>query len=335
MSQLQDLENFARQVGRSLASAFSELASVDLSETRLWKAVHNVMDSHLAQLADTGCWGRDNQRPSAAMWQEAAAWLRLGSLQLRAREKPAGYAGDFELLYRICTQDLRGTGVGRAMDHYFQQHAAPQAVRNRAEVICQEVVRRVRAPSVAVHVVSVGSGPAWELQRASQELSPADRQRLHCTLIDIDPKALEFAGDRLRHWLPADHVQVVRTNLRRLPQLLPTGSLAPPADLLFCSGYADYLDDTQMIELLRAFQHSLTTTGEWLVFHFGKDNPSRAYMEWIGNWYIVYRTATDLQRLAGEADVPHGEVQVEPAGVNLYLRGGSCGWTSWSKTTTC
>ena len=56
----------------------------------------------LDQLSATGCWGEANRVPSSELWRIAAPWLEVGSLQLRARTKPRGYAGDFEMLAQIC-----------------------------------------------------------------------------------------------------------------------------------------------------------------------------------------------------------------------------------------
>jgi hypothetical protein len=44
-------------------------------------------------------------------------------------------------------------------------------------------------------------------------------------------------------------------------------------------------------------------------------------MEWIGNWYLTYRTRDELAELAQVAGIPRTAftLGVEAAGVNLYL----------------
>jgi hypothetical protein len=44
-------------------------------------------------------------------------------------------------------------------------------------------------------------------------------------------------------------------------------------------------------------------------------------MEWIGNWYLTYRTPAELERLALQAGIPRDRFSVacEPSGVNLFL----------------
>jgi len=44
-------------------------------------------------------------------------------------------------------------------------------------------------------------------------------------------------------------------------------------------------------------------------------------MEWIGNWYLLYRDAAELRNLAAAADIPAAciELGAESLGVDLYL----------------
>ena len=77
--------------------------------------VANVMNQLLSQLSATGIWGPDNRLPSSELWKRAGDVLSVGSLQLHARTKPFGYAGDFEMLARISVPMIDGAmrSVGR------------------------------------------------------------------------------------------------------------------------------------------------------------------------------------------------------------------------------
>ncbi|MEM7315660.1 MAG: class I SAM-dependent methyltransferase, partial [Planctomycetota bacterium] len=59
-----------------------------------------------------------------------------------------------------------------------------------------------------------------------------------------------------------------------------------------------------------------------LVFNFSNDNPSRSYMEWYGNWYLIYRSADCLTRMVELAQLNNAKfsVEKEPTGANLYLQ---------------
>ncbi|HEX5498007.1 MAG TPA: hypothetical protein VFX03_02230, partial [Thermomicrobiales bacterium] len=49
--------------------------------------------------------------------------------------------------------------------------------------------------------------------------------------------------------------------------------------------------------------------------------PTRAYMEWIGNWYLIYRTSADLERLAAAAGIHPANfaIEAEKLGIDLFL----------------
>ena len=75
----------------------------------------------------------------------------------RARTKPRGYAGDHELLARIYSGQLCEDRWGRLFDRYFQDQAAPQAVRNRMRMAAEWIEEVVHAGQPTVRIAIVGS----------------------------------------------------------------------------------------------------------------------------------------------------------------------------------
>ncbi|NLF68907.1 MAG: ChaN family lipoprotein [Candidatus Anammoximicrobium sp.] len=277
----------------------------------------------LDRLSATACWGEANRLPSGELWRIAGHWLEVGTLQWRARTKPRGYAGDFEMLEQICAHHVCDHPLGAVFDRFFQAQAAPQAVRNRTALIAQSVVQFVRAcRATTVHVVSVGSGPAIDLQRACTALTAPERRRLRLTLLDLDPLALDQARLRLSAVIDGPQLRPVRENLFRLGQPGRGNDAWRETDFLICSGLFDYLDETAAAALLSHFWDSLRPGGGALVFNFAPHNPSRAYMEWIGNWYLTYRDRRQLRDAAARAGIPDDCVtlEAESSGVNLYWR---------------
>jgi len=280
-----------------------------------------ALQEALDRLSATGCRGEANRLPSGELWRIAGRWLEVGTLQLRARTKPRGYAGDFEMLEQICTHHVCDHPLGAVFDRFFQAQAAPQAVRNRTNLIAASIARFVRDCRVTpVHVVSVGSGPAIDLQRACAAVTEAERRRLRITLLDLDPVALDHARWRLSALIDGQQRRLVRENLFRLAQPGRSNDALREVDFLICSGLFDYLDEAAAVAMLSHFWDSLRPAGQALVFNFAPHNPSRAYMEWIGNWYLTYRTAEQLHDVAARAGIPHGCVTVaaEASGVDLY-----------------
>jgi len=290
------------------------------------KLADEMVDSALARclgrLAATGCWGPDNRLPSGELWRVAGPLLQVGSLQHHARFKPHGYAGDHEMLSRICERSCCDDPLGRVFDRYFLRQAAPAAVRSRtrqmAAMLASDSAARDGAP---FHVVSVGSGPGIDVSDGLRLLPAERRGEVRVTLIDLAPDALDCARQRIEPLLPPQRLRCVRTNLFRLPDAPDPDGVLGRADLLICTGLFDYLDDAPAAAMLRFFRRQLTPGGRLLVGNFAPDTPTRAYMEWIGNWYLTYRTAEQLDQLAAAAELRPGDYSIgcEETGTDLFL----------------
>ena len=124
-----------------------------------------------------------------------------------------------------------------------------------------------------------------------------------------------------RSWLPIVVLRCIRENLFRLPERRDVdGQLGRP-QFLACPGLFDYLPDDSAVALLALLWRQLADGGLMLVGNFAEHNPARAFMEWIGNWYLIYRTVEQMERLALGAGIPHGQFTIgsERLGVNRFL----------------
>ena len=307
------------------------LADLERAErlTGYWKderladaAMNTALSACLNRLAGTGCWGEANRLPSSELWRIAGGLLERGTLQAHARNKPFGYAGDHEMLTRIWERSCCQDPLGAAFDRYFLRQAAPAAVRARIEQTAAAMaVHCLHSRRPEYEVVSVGSGPAIDLYEALVALPAERRAMVRVRLLDLDPQALETAAGRIGPLLSDGALSPVRTNLYRLPQgSQGTGVLGRP-DFLICSGLFDYLADEPAVAMLRLFWEQLGEDGLLLVGNFAPHNPTRAYMEWLGNWYLLYRTAEDVHRLAAAAGLPPETFSVgcDRTGNDLFL----------------
>ncbi|MBI2478936.1 MAG: class I SAM-dependent methyltransferase [Planctomycetia bacterium] len=305
MNALNELREHARRAGEKLLEdlRFAEVTTNGWSnQERANLEMSRIMNACLDDLALTGCSGEANRVPSRALWKVAGETLAVGWLQNHARQKPRGYAGDFEMLEKIVQRTLSADPLGRAFDHFFQEQAAPEAVRSRTKLVAERIVSLLQASTKDnVHICSVGSGPALDIELACRGLSPDERTRLNVSLLDLDPEALAVAERRLSLLLRPDQLHAHRENLFRLPRLKRTDSLLQQADFIACTGLFDYLTDVDSVAMLQCFWRHLATDGELMVFNFVPSNPSRAYMEWIGNWYLTYRDDAAIADLIHEA----------------------------------
>ena len=305
-------------------------------DERHYDCVRQILDRCLVQLGQLNFWGPANRVPSSELWNVAGPILERGWLQNRARAKPRGYAGDYEMLARIYEERLCDDPLGRLFDRYFQEQAAPVAVRHRMRMMADWIVDSVQESGVGgresgtggkgemgppFRIAIFGSAFGLEVRDALLRLDIATRNRLHVTLLDLDPAAVEFAGQQLQSLLRPDQIVATAENLFRLPDRPSIAGLLDGADLLFCPGLFDYLDETAAVAMLRALATRLAPGGRLTIFQFAPHNPTRAYMEWVANWYLIYRDTAQLQSLVAAAGIPaaHAHCGAEPLGVDLYV----------------
>ena len=336
-----------RQAAERLVAELSaaEAALSVQSEDASFATVAAALDECLAECSATGLWGPSNQLPSSVLWNTAGKLIARGWLIQRARTKPRGYAGDYELLSAMYENRLCDDALGRLLDRYFQGPAAPVAVRNRmgmmAEWSVEESLRRdaraqgahaprspisaprspISAPRSPWKIAVVGSAFGLEIRNALVRLDSGRREGVTVTLLDVDPAALAFSRERLGEWLPPERIVTASANLFRLPERPKLAEPLAASDLLFCPGLFDYLDDKAATAMLRLFWQQLAPGGGLVVFQFAPHNPSRALMEWIGNWHLVYRDEPAMRSIAAAAGIAaeHVKTGAEAQGVDLYL----------------
>jgi hypothetical protein len=92
-------------------------------------------------------------------------------------------------------------------------------------------------------------------------------------------------------------------------------------DLIWSAGLFDYLADQVFVMVLRRFVPFIRPGGELVIGNFSKNNPSRYWMEAVGDWKLHHRTESELRALAHAAGVDDQRLSIgaEPEGVNLFL----------------
>jgi hypothetical protein len=320
-----DVIERVREVGERLAGEVRAAetltdgwANQDLGFALLDTALARCLES----LVTTGLWGKDNQLPSVELWHAVSTWLKRGSLQARARFKPRGYAGDYLLLEQLWQNRCCDDPLGRLFDRYFQAQVAVHAVRARMEQAANTIVSHLLSrPRREYCLMSIGSGPASELARVVELLPASLRSALRLTLLDLDGEALDYARAKLLGLLPPEQVVVRRENLFRLCRLAGSEELFRGLDFVLCLGLFDYLADEPAEDLLRLSWSSLRPGGALLVGNFAPHHATRAYMEWFGNWYLIYRDPAAMRQLALRSGFPPDATRLgaERMGVDLFL----------------
>ncbi|QGJ68504.1 Hypothetical protein PBC10988_1630 [Planctomycetales bacterium 10988] len=317
------IKAIAREVVTKLTQA--EKLTEDWSNQGLTEIlIDQILSNCLLELDDLGIQGPAIESLSPILWEAAQSWFNVGRLQHRARFKPRGMAGDYLLFSQICTQTVDEHPLGGALDRFFLRQAAPLAVYSRTQQTAFSLVDyALSVPGdQKIKVVSVGSGPAWDSFWALEALPESVRERMEFVLLDLDPEAVQSAKELLELMIKPGQITALRENLFRLAKKKSSIELLSDSDFISCLGLFDYLQDEPAAQMIRLFFQSLKPNGQLFVGNFGAHCPSRAFMEWIGNWYLIYRTPVEMHFLAEKAGIPAGKWQVaaDRTGVNLMLQ---------------
>jgi extracellular factor (EF) 3-hydroxypalmitic acid methyl ester biosynthesis protein len=273
--------------------------------------------------------------PAGHLDAEAKAWslrhvhdfLMQAPILHRARHKPFGYPGDYEVMNFIYAGSFEGSTLfARAVSLAFTRTRAALAVRTRKDRVKRELQALLarRAGSAApVRVLSIAAGPAQELFELLEEAEEMPA-RLEVVLFEQDKHALAHAWHRLRSIVEARFSgQVTLTFLHdSIKRLLRDRDLFAPFgkfDLIFSCGLYDYLADRTAVILSSRLARSLRPGGRLLVANM-VDHPTRWILEHHLDWPLIYRTHQELLDLGREA-VPGARVELleEESGVNPFF----------------
>ncbi len=245
----------------------------------------------------------------------------------RARQKPLGYAGDFEVMNYLYERDFEGaTLFARTLGYAFMRAAAAQAVRCRKDLVkrmLRGLLERRAGAGRAVRLLSVAAGPARELQELLGELDelPVD---LEVVLFDQDKRALEHAFQRLRPLADARfprrvRIEFLNESVRRLLRDLQLFDGVPPFDAVYSAGLFDYFREPTAVRLARNLCAAAGPGGLVLIGNM-VPHVHRWVMEYLLDWELLYRTREELAAIGARA-APHASIRVleEASGVNPFL----------------
>jgi len=259
----------------------------------------------------------DSVRAGLLSRQEVLAYARdlternfQGTMQAQALERKYGYSGDFEMIDAIYQQQITTRARLRRWDLFFHAQAAPIAVRNRKAYFLRLLDQHHSLPRKGpMQVLDVASGPARDLR---EWLIDHPQAEVLFDCIDADVHAIDYARQ-----LCGAYLERIEFHHRNAMRFLPSRGY----DLVWSAGLFDYLMDRSFVFLLKSLLAVTRPGGEVVVGNFSTHNPSRAYMELLGDWSLTHRTEKDLVELAREAGADRGAISVEwePEGVNLFL----------------
>lgn len=245
----------------------------------------------------------------------------------RARHKPLGYPGDFELMNGLYGNHFSGpTLFARAVNLAFVSTPAAEAVRTRKELMKQKLNLALdrATPERCVRILSIAAGPAQEVFEVLHD-RPEIAGPVEIVLFEQDRRALSFAHARLsrvvsRRWQGKVKVVLLHDSIKRLLLGSTVFTAAGEYDMVYACGLCDYLQRNTWAKLCRTLYGTVAPQGTLYVGNMVPSNPSRWFMELHLDWDLIYREHAEILELARlGAPAARLEICEEPTGVNPFV----------------
>ena len=231
------------------------------------------------------------------------------SIMGHIRNKPYGYAGDFMIIERIYLNKAQPSTSHYYWDQYSLEHVAAKAVRNRKDYFKNVMTYRIEQAATPLRLLDVASGPARDLKELFEIIQP---ESMEVTCVEMDNRAIAHATN-----INASHsgdIKFINQNIFKF-------RTEERFNIVWSAGLFDYFCDRSFVVVLKKLIEFATEDGEIIIGNFSDENPSRIYMEMVGDWILNHRSAQHLTELAIAAGAHPQQITVgrEPEGINLFL----------------
>jgi len=222
--------------------------------------------------------------------------------------KPRGYDGDFIIIERIYQEWLSPKEHLMNWDRFFHAQAPPRAVINRKDYFIK-ILRSLKAKGNDSVVLNVGCGPSQDIVEFLSE----GKSNVCFECVDYDKGAIEYSFNKAKEKDLLSHIEFHRENAFKFKP-------DKQYDLVWSAGLFDYLNEDTFKMLSSKLMTFVKPGGELIVGNFSLNNPCQDWME-CGRWFLHYRSADDLIKIATDCGVSREKIVVksEPLGVNLFL----------------
>jgi extracellular factor (EF) 3-hydroxypalmitic acid methyl ester biosynthesis protein len=245
----------------------------------------------------------------------------------RTFTKPLGYAGDYEMVNMMLRNPYEGETTYAKLFNLFLLRAGPaEAHRNRIDILLgkiKEVAMKTKAEGRRTQIFNFACGPAAEVERfiATEEIA----ENCDFILLDFSKETLEYTyklldqtrrkAGREKTGLKIIHKSVNEVLRNAIGLRDSESEELKNFDLVYCAGLFDYLSDRICSKLLNLFFSQLRPNGEMLATNVHSNNPVKALMEHLLEWYLIYR---DEQNFAALIKAEQ-KIYTDKTGFNIFL----------------
>ncbi len=204
--------------------------------------------------------------------------------------KPYGYSGDYKIIEDIYQNNPTTIGFDRLFDNYFMMSAISIAVRNRKDDFNKMITRFVksRKNNDPIRIMDLGSGPCREIKEMLFENGDLFKDVIF-DCYDNDQASIEFAKTALSRF---SNVNFFKENALRIAFRKDISSLIDKKyDIIYSTGLFDYFEEKLATRIIENLRKLLNPEGILLISDVRDkySNSSVHFMEWVGDWSLVYR----------------------------------------------
>ncbi|MDD4909076.1 MAG: class I SAM-dependent methyltransferase [Candidatus Omnitrophica bacterium] len=233
--------------------------------------------------------------------------------------KPFGYTGDFKIIEDIYENNPATTGFDRLFDNYFQMSAISVAVRNRKEDFKRLIIDFIkRRQDCKLRIMDLASGPCRELREILFSNEGLCKKAIF-DCYDNDINAIHFARDALSGFT---NVNFLRENALRITARKDK-DVRGKYDLIYSAGLFDYFSERTAVYVVRGLKRFLLPKGNMVIANVRDkySNPSVHFMEWGGDWDLVYRDEEEFKRIFISAGFEESDLDIryEQQGIMQYI----------------
>lgn len=237
-------------------------------------------------------------------------------------EKPYGYAGDFKYIEDIYENNPTTTGFDRLFDNYTMMSAISIAVRNRKNDFKRMIIDYIsKRQNCSLRIMDLASGPCREIY----EFFTENKQLFNNVIFDCydgDERSIEFSKKRLSGY---DNVNYFVENAARIAFRKDVNALIDKKyDIIYSTGLFDYFEERIALRLIQNLKKLLNPGGVLMISDVRDrySNPSLYFMEWVGDWPLVYRNDEDFRKLFTSAGFEESDLNplYEQQGILQYIR---------------
>ena len=238
----------------------------------------------------------------------------------RIADKPLGYAGDFEMMNQLYRDSFEGKSLlGKILHNYLLNEDSGKSVKDRVPMFLN--FYNDQSSKEKVDVLSIGSGPALEVQEFIRVTSQEVLDRYHVTLFDLDAYALEHAQSSISSIMRTQgknlKVSYINASIKRI--LKEEASALDDFDLIYSGGLFDYLENDLCTALVTKLYEHLKPAGTMTIGNFTYGNKSKAFCHLVFDWNLIHKTENEILAWADNVRTGNKSVKMDAQNANGYL----------------